>query len=58
MKVSVYKSPDGRMDILVQASPGSGKSPVVVPNVTRDNLVERLGPVIDAQRGKKEPAAR
>ena len=53
MKVSVFKLPDGRIDIMVEASPGHGKSPVVLQNVTRANLVEALGPVLDAQRGRR-----
>ena len=30
MKVSVYALEDGRMDVLVQATPGKGRAPVVV----------------------------
>lgn len=52
MKVSVYKLPDGRMDVMVEASQGSGKSPVVIRGVTRGSLVGRVLPVIEAQRGR------
>lgn len=54
MRVSVYKLDDGRMDVLVEASPGSGKAPVVIQGVTQEDLVQRVGPVVDAQRGHRD----
>lgn len=53
MRVSVYKLEDGRMDILVEASVGHGKAPVVVQNVAHEDVVRRVGPVIVAQRGRR-----
>lgn len=54
MKVSVYKLPDGRIDLMVEAAPGNGKAPVVLQNVNKGNLVEQLTPVLEAQRGRRE----
>lgn len=53
MKVSVYKLPDGRIDIMVEAAPGHGKSPVLLRHVSKAELAERVGPVLDAQRGRR-----
>ena len=53
MKVSIYKLPDGRIDILVEASPGHGKPPFMLQNVSKDDLVDQLLPVLVAQRGRR-----
>lgn len=58
MKISIYKLPEGRLDVLVEAAPGHGKPPVVLVRVTKENLAERLAPVLDAQRGRREPTPR
>lgn len=50
MKVSVYLSPDGSMDALVTATVGKGMSPVLVKDVTPENVVESIRPVIDKMR--------
>lgn len=57
MRVSVYKLPGGRMDVMVEASAGNGKAPVVVQDVKRGDLVDRVGSVVRAQRGRKKPDA-
>lgn len=53
MKVTVYKLPEGRIDIMVEAAPGHGKPPVLLSHVTKAELAERIGPVLDAQRGRR-----
>lgn len=53
MKVSIYKVSKGRRDIMVQASPGKGRSPVVLCDVTPGDVVSRLEPLIDAMRRPK-----
>lgn len=56
MRVSVYKLDGGRIDVMVEASPGNGKAPVVLQNVTKTDIKERLAPVVEAQRGRKPRA--
>ena len=58
MKVSVYPRTDGKLDVLVEASLGNGKPPVLVKGVERGSVAGEIGPVIDAQRGRVavEPA--
>lgn len=53
MRVSVYRLPDGSMDVMVEASPGSGKSPVLVQGVTQDNVIEAVHPLVVAQKGRR-----
>lgn len=55
MKVSIFKLPDGSMDVLVEASVGSGKPPVLLQGVTEDDVVSRVRPVVDAQKGRRLP---
>lgn len=50
MKVSVYKEIDGTMAILIQASPGSGKAPVVLPGVTREGLRKAVSEAVQTMR--------
>lgn len=54
MKVSVYKLPEGRIDIMVEAAPGHGKAPVVLQRVTKEDLVDRVLPVLAAQKGRRK----
>ena len=54
MKVSVYRLPGGRIDIMVEASQGNSKSPVVLQGITKQNLHERVGPAVEAQKGRAE----
>lgn len=53
MKVSIYKLPEGRIDLMVEASTGHGKAPVVLLKITKDNLAAQLAPVLDALRGRR-----
>lgn len=53
MKVSIYKLPEGRIDIMVEASPGNGKAPVVLQRVTKATVVEKVLPVLEAQKGRR-----
>ncbi len=55
MKVSVYLGAEGMMDVLVQSSPGKGRSPVVLPAITPSNVVARVGPVVEEMRTRKRP---
>lgn len=50
MKVSVYKGLEGAMSVLVQASPGAGRTPVVIEGITRENIQEKVLPVVVAMR--------
>ena len=54
MRVSVYALPGGRIDVMVEASLGNGKPPVVVQDVKRGEMASRVGPVITAQAGRKK----
>ena len=53
MKVSVYKGPEGKLSVLVQASVGGGLAPVVVPEVTLENIQEKVRPLVVAMRRPK-----
>lgn len=53
MKVSVYKLEDGGVSVLVQASPGKGRSPVMVDGVTKANIREKVLPVITQLRAPR-----
>lgn len=53
MKVSVYKQEDGTVSILVQASPGKGRTPVLIRDVQPAAVKAAVGPVIDAMRRPK-----
>ena len=53
MKVSVYKLPDGRIDIMVEAAVGHGKPPVVLQGITKETLASRLAPVLAGQKGRR-----
>lgn len=53
MKVSVYVDEKGRLDVLVQASPGKGRSPVIVSDVTLENIVGMVGPIVTQMRRPK-----
>lgn len=55
MKVSVYKEDEGRQSVLVQATPGSGLPPVVLPNVTRENLRELVLAEVTRMRSPRVP---
>lgn len=54
MKVSVYKAEDGSMSVLVQASPGKGRPPVVLMGITPENVVAETLPVVEGMRRPKE----
>lgn len=54
MKVSVYKVLGDGMAILVQASPGMGRAPIMISGITRKNLKEKVLPVVEGMRGRKK----
>lgn len=54
MKVSIYKLPEGRIDIMVEAATGHGKAPVVLQGITKSTLAERIAPVLVAQQGRRK----
>lgn len=53
MKVSVYKLDDGTMDVFLEPSVGSGKSPRFLKGVTQESVVGAVLPVLRELRGKK-----
>lgn len=53
MKVSIYRLPDGTMDLMVEASPGSGKGPVLARGITQENVKGVALPLINSQRGRR-----
>lgn len=55
MKVWVYRADEGPMTVLVQASPGKGKAPVVLGGITPQNVVEKVLPAVTAMRLPKPP---
>lgn len=57
MRVSIYKLPEGRIDILVEAAVGHGKPPITLQKVTRETLRDRLNPVLEVQRGRRKSQA-
>lgn len=54
MRVYVYAMEDGSMDVLVEPSIGKGRSPVLLKAVTREDIVARVGPLVDKMRGPRE----
>ncbi len=60
MLVSVYKVADGVLDVLVQASPGKGLSPVLLQAITSVDVVERVGKLVEEVRRPRNlaPAGR
>ncbi len=53
MKVHVYQVDEGSFSVLVIPSLGKGRAPVLLQNVTSENLVAGVLPVIeDARRPK------
>ena len=54
MRVYVYKTEGPTMVVLVEASPGSGRAPVLLEGVTRENLVGKVLPVVESMRGPRE----
>lgn len=55
MKVSVYKEDKGKQFVLVQATTGSGLPPVVLPNITKENLRELVFAEVTRMRRPKNP---
>lgn len=54
MKVLVYKLETGGFSVLVQASPGKGRAPVVLNDVTLENIKGRVLPAVEAARRPKK----
>lgn len=53
MRVSVYRLPEGKMSVLVEASTGRGLSPVMVEGVTSENVVHKVLPLVTQMRRPK-----
>ncbi|GAH45695.1 unnamed protein product [marine sediment metagenome] len=53
MKVSVYKLNEGGMSVLIQSTPGKGRSPVLLCGITPDNVVDQVLPVVRQMRRPK-----
>lgn len=56
MKVSVYIDEDGRLSVMVQASPGRGRAPTVLPVVTHKDIKEKVLAVVEEMRRPKKAA--
>lgn len=56
MKVSIYPLAGGVVDVLVQATPGKGLSPVVLQGLTRENLEAEVGKIVADMRRPRVPA--
>lgn len=46
VKVYVYKLENGRRDVLVEPTLGNGKAPVLLKEVTSEDILDRVLPVI------------
>lgn len=53
MRVSVYKEEAGGFSVLVQASPGKGRSPVLLNAITLKNIKEKVLPAVENARRPK-----
>lgn len=53
MRVRIYKDAEGSLSAFVEASPGKGRAPVLLLGVTPENVVAKVGPVIEAMRSPK-----
>lgn len=53
MRVRVYKNEDGTTDVLVEASLGKGRPPVLLKGVTPENIKTQVLPVVTAMRRPK-----
>lgn len=53
MKVSVYKGEGGVMDVLVEASIGKGRPPLLIQGITQENVIDKVLPVVNAMRRPK-----
>lgn len=53
MKVSVYRDLEGGLSVLVEATPGKGRAPVLLRPVALENIAEQVAPVIVAMRRPK-----
>ena len=54
MKVLVYVGVDGPAQVLLLASPGRGKGPVILDGVTPENVIEKVLPAIELMRGDRQ----
>lgn len=50
MKVSVYLMEEGKMAVLVEAALGKGLSPLMIRDITPENVLEKVGPAIETYR--------
>lgn len=53
MKVSVYKLEGGGMSVMVESSPGKGRAPVLLQDITPENIAAKVLPVIQQLRRPK-----
>lgn len=50
MRVSVYKMEDGTTPVMVEASVGAGKPPLVLQGLTKDNFRDEVFRAIEEQK--------
>ena len=57
MRVHIYKRDEGQLTVMVEPTHGKGLPPVLLENVTAENVAEVVGPVIAAARapGRQDP---
>lgn len=58
MRIHVYKQDDGGMSVLVEPSPGKGRPPVVITDITIWNAREKILPAVVAMRAPRVPRQR
>lgn len=58
MRVHIYKEPEGKVSVFIEPSPGKGRPPVLLQNLTPANVREKVLPVLMAARAPKEPRPR
>lgn len=58
MKVSVYKEEGGTMAVLLQASPGKGRPPVLMQGVAPEDVGTLIEPLIPQMRSPRPQQAR
>lgn len=54
MRVSVFKDEKGELSVLIQASVGRGLAPVLIKDITQENLRSKVLPVVAEMRRPKK----
>lgn len=53
MRISVYRLEDGEMAVLGESTPGKGRAPVMLPDITLGNIKEKVGALVTQLRRPK-----